>query len=522
MNEDYDRESLSRTPSAQSHASHRHVSRADFLKMGVGAMAGGLLLSQMNPTVAVAAPTGNFTVYNAKTDFGATGNGTTDDTVAIQNALNAAQAGGGGIVLLPPGVYLISSALLVPSGVQLWGHGMSATTIKQASNRGNDSYMILNKTYQPFGGDERIVLYNFTLDGNGANQPGAQRQFGISLRFVRDCLVERVRVRDVIGTAGGDNGESMAFDTVNSTDVQFAFCEAVRLSGSMSTGFSANSSTNISWHSCLSRGMDKGMGFTHWRCRSLRYVDCITYGISGARGFNSEVSDYVTYVNCQAGLQTSPDAGYPYGANSTLPCPVGFYCTNYNTAGNPGSHISYIGCTAVYNSPYGGLIVDGCSDVTIVGGDYSNNYPYGIEVRSGTTSNVFIQAHPILKQNSLGPIRWFGTKLMPDQPDANGWTLTFDQSGKRRWRQRWSVAPPAVSNAQLVGGIQLPIGITSIDQIDSFLTWRGDAQPQFGIVALQTNFSTKNIFAINAWCPTWGNLNTITTKFELFLELVER
>lgn len=55
------------------------------------------------------------------TSYGATGNGTTDDTVAIQNALAAAGGNGGGIVYLPPGDYHVTNTLDVPPGVELRG-----------------------------------------------------------------------------------------------------------------------------------------------------------------------------------------------------------------------------------------------------------------------------------------------------------------------------------------------------------------------------------------------------------------
>ena len=45
-------------------------------------------------------------VFNVK-NYGATGNGSTDDTVAIRNALGAAEAAGGGIVYLPAGNYAV-------------------------------------------------------------------------------------------------------------------------------------------------------------------------------------------------------------------------------------------------------------------------------------------------------------------------------------------------------------------------------------------------------------------------------
>lgn len=51
--------------------------------------------------------------------YGATGNGTSDDTAAINAALAAAHAQGGGIVYGPPGTYLISSALIIYSNTRL-------------------------------------------------------------------------------------------------------------------------------------------------------------------------------------------------------------------------------------------------------------------------------------------------------------------------------------------------------------------------------------------------------------------
>lgn len=53
--------------------------------------------------------------YNAKAD------GVTDNTLAIQSALNAAAADGGGVVFLPPGKYKVLGNLSVPQGVELKG-----------------------------------------------------------------------------------------------------------------------------------------------------------------------------------------------------------------------------------------------------------------------------------------------------------------------------------------------------------------------------------------------------------------
>lgn len=58
---------------------------------------------------------------NAK-DFGAVGDGVTDDTAAILKALEEI-APGGGVAHLPAGKYLISDSLLIPNGCTLLGEG---------------------------------------------------------------------------------------------------------------------------------------------------------------------------------------------------------------------------------------------------------------------------------------------------------------------------------------------------------------------------------------------------------------
>jgi hypothetical protein len=63
--------------------------------------------------------------------YGATGNGTNDDTAAIQAALDAAGANGGGVVLLPRGNYLIGSHLLVPAQTSLVGIWRAVTAFSQ-------------------------------------------------------------------------------------------------------------------------------------------------------------------------------------------------------------------------------------------------------------------------------------------------------------------------------------------------------------------------------------------------------
>jgi len=61
--------------------------------------------------------------------FGATGDGSTDDTLAIQAAINAVP-GNGGTVFLPPGTYLVSAPLQLRKGLRLIGAGQQASVLR--------------------------------------------------------------------------------------------------------------------------------------------------------------------------------------------------------------------------------------------------------------------------------------------------------------------------------------------------------------------------------------------------------
>ena len=67
-----------------------------------------------------AAKTGLESVYQAA-DFGAVADGTTDDSAALQKALDKAGENGGGTVLLPRGSVLLKAPIKVPAGVELRG-----------------------------------------------------------------------------------------------------------------------------------------------------------------------------------------------------------------------------------------------------------------------------------------------------------------------------------------------------------------------------------------------------------------
>ncbi|WP_225773397.1 glycosyl hydrolase family 28-related protein [Pseudomonas sp. Marseille-Q5115] len=109
------------------------------------------------------------TLFDVK-DFGATGDGVTDDTLAVQAAIDAAAAAGGGRVILPAGTYRISpgsdhTGLLLKDNVALDGAGMGLTVIKL-----DDSNDLVTGLLR--GAGDNLEINRLTLDGNGRGERG--------------------------------------------------------------------------------------------------------------------------------------------------------------------------------------------------------------------------------------------------------------------------------------------------------------------------------------------------------------
>ncbi|MDH4559028.1 mannuronan epimerase [Pseudomonas sp. BN417] len=115
-------------------------------------------------------------IFNVQ-NFGAKGDGITDDTAAIQNAIDAAAAAGGGQVYMPTGTYIVSGGeepsdgcLMLKSNVYLYGDGMGATTVKVADGSDTKITGVIRSAYGEQTHD--FGVSNLTIDGNRDNTTG--------------------------------------------------------------------------------------------------------------------------------------------------------------------------------------------------------------------------------------------------------------------------------------------------------------------------------------------------------------
>jgi polygalacturonase len=112
-------------------------------------------------------------IYNVKTQYGADSTGASMATTAIQNAINAANAAGGGIVYVPAGVYK-SGNLVLKSNVSVYLEGGSVirgsgnpsdyTTHFHKNSLGKDGTWFI---YTETNANNIKIYGRGTIDGNG-------------------------------------------------------------------------------------------------------------------------------------------------------------------------------------------------------------------------------------------------------------------------------------------------------------------------------------------------------------------
>ena len=182
-----------------------------------------------------------------KLHYGAKGNGTTDDTAAIQKALDEAKPGD--TVYVYPGIYKVS-LLVMPEGVTL----QMSTTMTDAKEG------LTNTLARQISRGDVTVLRGVRIMNNGHNQPGAE---GSSNFTIRGGVIDNegsTRSALIFGCADGVLVENVIFkDIKNNHTIQLTGC------------------TNTTVRNCCFAGFILGDTFT----REIIQVEVSTPGATG-------------------------------------------------------------------------------------------------------------------------------------------------------------------------------------------------------------------------------------------------
>jgi len=146
-------------------------------------------------------------VINVKNSpYNATGDGTTNDTQALQRAIDSA---GNGRIIIPPGTYLFDSLLIVNSPIiegMGWGYLTDENNTVLQSNRDFSAINIRHSS-----ADEGGCLRNLTI--RGSVDADSSSQHGIYIDGIGEWTIENVKIYKVGGYAirFADNNHSIYY-----------------------------------------------------------------------------------------------------------------------------------------------------------------------------------------------------------------------------------------------------------------------------------------------------------------------
>jgi len=375
-------------------------------------------------------------------DFGAVGDGVADDTAAIQAAVNAAKAAGGGTVHIPAGTYVTTSTITIDgSGVQIRGDGMWNTTITRSTNHGNTFLFTgnditgANLTHVGIA-DLRIRSTGLTTSGAHVRVRGSTR-VTITRIFIDQCFIgfafegmTAAYVSDiyVLNTnlfGGSTSGRVYMFFGNSPNTYPHPSCGDVFVSNFNLRGNTSKQVTELGIHILSADGIwfQNGhvgnssavniriSGSTAEMVNLVSFVNVMSdeglnLGVE-IRGNSPAIFDKVQFSNCMiksGGAPAYAQSGIVVAAGCTIrdlqfsDCQITeFGNVGVTLASTASRYISFDNCFVYFNGRNtpgtlpGYSILNGVQDVSIIGGRSGGNISqaYGIQF-GGTHTNVLV------------------------------------------------------------------------------------------------------------------------------------
>ena len=316
------------------------------------------------------------------TDFGANGTDTADDTVAFQNAINAAVSGGA--VTIPAGTYILGQVRVTkPLDIS----GVGATSVLKLRTGANQTLLAINNTHH-------VTVRDLAIDGNISGQT-AGYPHGIQFSATTDSIVTRVDIRNCEKSAVSVYDGS---DRVSVTNSRFDNNENdVEIHSSAYAYCAENVATNTQYESWVSYEQVGGPGKAHHNTIVNNTSNGGYCGINIERSHDDLVQGNTVQNTIWGIMVQGRDSTYSYnetvvyntlvgGSNSTM---WGI------TAENP-SHSNLIARNSVTN--WGGTPLNIQSDDSVFEGNVIDS-PKAVPIKTG---NVIVRNNTFKNSDEVG------------------------------------------------------------------------------------------------------------------------
>lgn len=361
--------------------------------------------------------------------FGAVGNGITDDTLAIQAALDFAKDSGGGLVQFTPGkTYAVSNFLVVYDYTTIYAYG---ATIKSIGNTGLLRNFLSTETFSGYGGHSHITVLGGTWDCNAFNgTDGSVTAMTNCMGFihctditVRDAIITNVSSAHGIEFNSTDGGRALNCQFLgyvdNSGDASRSFSEAIQIdmakSGSAAIGsFDNTMSKNILVDGCLVRASSRcgsfgrGVGShmlvsgTYYygiQVVNNRFDDVAHQGVYGFGWRRAVIANNVVFNSGLSGIQLSRPDPADFLANGKNIVISGNTIDSagddsgirvYGASGGTWDQVSITGNSilGLTSDTSNGIHVEWCSRPTVTGNTISSTASTGIVAFDCTGPNI--------------------------------------------------------------------------------------------------------------------------------------
>ncbi|BCP56324.1 hypothetical protein K32_49410 [Kaistia sp. 32K] len=325
-------------------------------------------------------------------DFGATGNGTTDDTLAIQAAINYVRSKPNGVLYFPPrrpGMYFrITAPLLINGPIKIRGEGPNSTTILGVGMAAGSYLIDCNVAAEDVV--EHLEISGLTLRSNN-NLPSGIRAHNVSYLTVSDVVARSLNHGL---TLSGTRTYSNFFDRFTGYAIKG---NTVRLDGYNGGGhitfnnctFSGDAGLTVISNSAVNNLTFTNSNFEQCVSASLAvYGDVFGLSIVGCRTEASNGNDFVINPNSGRSVTGLSVTGCFFTSNSGSSRPIvlggsGGKVRGFMVAGN---HVGYAGTSFVH--------LNGDGESGVVCGNYlsvsgmlpTNTQRAGVVVHSNESS----------------------------------------------------------------------------------------------------------------------------------------